>query len=117
MLIRKLDKIRGNVRVEFVCGLRALRQARRDYRILAEASRVLSAPFERAPELIAAQAERVKSLEKICQRQASELAAREGRELYAATEPDAQGVRRVKQDGAIDEAMRVAHTAGLIKAP
>ncbi len=107
VLIRKLDKIRGNVRVEFVCGLRALRQARRDYRILTETSRVLSAPFERAPELIAAQAERVKALEKICQRQAAELAAREGRELYAATVPDAQGVRRVKQHGAIDEAMRV----------
>jgi alanyl-tRNA synthetase len=107
VLIRKLDKIRGNARVEFVCGLRALRQARRDYRILAETSRALSAPFERAPELIAAQAERVKSLEKICQRQAAELAAREGRELHAATVPDAEGLRRVMQQGAIDEAMRV----------
>ncbi len=107
VLIRKLDKIRGNARVEFVCGLRALRQARRDYRILAETSWALSAPFERAPELIAAQAERVKSLEKICQRQAAELAVREGRELHAATLPDAQGLRRARQDGAIDEAMRV----------
>jgi alanyl-tRNA synthetase len=35
------------------------------------------------------------------------LAAREGRELHAATVPDAEGLRRVKQDGAIDEAMRV----------
>lgn len=107
VLIRKLDKIRGNVRVEFVCGLRALRQARQDFRILQETSRALSAPFERAPELIAAQAERVKALEKTCQRQAAELAAREGRELHAATVPDAQGLRRVTQHGAIDEAMRV----------
>jgi alanyl-tRNA synthetase len=107
VLIRKLDKIRGNVRVEFVCGLRALRQARQDYRILQETSRALSAPAERAPELIAAQTERVKALEKTCQRQAAELAAREGRELHAATVPDAQGLRRVTQHGAIDEAMRV----------
>jgi alanyl-tRNA synthetase len=90
--IRKLDKIRGNVRVEFVCGLRALRQARRDYRLLAESGK--------------AHAERVKTLEKICQRQAEELATREGRDLHAATLADALGVRRLRQDGVIDEAVR-----------
>ena len=90
--IRKLDKVRGNVRVEFVCGLRALRQARRDYRLLAETSK--------------AHAERVKTIEKICQRQAEELATREGRDLHAGTAPDSHGVRRLRQDGVIDEAMR-----------
>src|SRR5207244_1911109 len=30
ILLRKLEKIRGNVRIEFVCGLRAVRQARSD---------------------------------------------------------------------------------------
>jgi alanyl-tRNA synthetase len=107
LFIRKLDKIRGNLRVEFICGGRALRHARRDYRILAETGRALSAPFERVPELVAAQTERVKALEKICQRQASELAAREGRELHAAMGPGPDGLRRITQDGVIDEAMRV----------
>jgi alanyl-tRNA synthetase len=92
VFIRKLDKVRGNVRVEFVCGLRALHQARRDYRLLAETSK--------------AHAERLKALEKICQRQAEELATREGRDSHAGTVPDSQGVRRLKQDGVIDEAMR-----------
>jgi len=92
IFIRKLDKVRGNVRVEFVCGFRALRQARQDYRLLAETSK--------------AHAERVKTLEKICQRQAEELATREGRDLHASAAPDSEGVRRVRQDGVIDDAMR-----------
>jgi alanyl-tRNA synthetase len=106
VLIRKLEKIRGNVRVEFVCGRRALVSARRDYRLLSDISRELSAPFERVPELIAAQAVRLKALEKSSQRLATELATREGRELHAATAPDADGLRRVRQQGQIDESTR-----------
>jgi len=107
VLIRKLEKVRGSVRVEFVCGLRALRQARGDYRILSDISRELSVPSERAPELLAAQKARIKMLEKSNQRLASDLAVREGRELHASTAPDADGLRRVTRYGSIDEPMRV----------
>jgi alanyl-tRNA synthetase len=106
VLVRKLDKVRANVRIEFVCGQRALVAARSDYRILSAVGRALSAPFERAPELVAGYAEKIKTLEKICQRQATEIAAREGRDLHAATEPNADGLRRVTQPGAIDEVTR-----------
>jgi alanyl-tRNA synthetase len=110
LFIRKLEKIRGNVRVEFVCGGRALRQVRGDYRLLSEIGRTLSVPFERAPELIAAQAARLKALEKSSQHLAGELAVREGRELHASTAPDADGLRRATQHitrpGLIDDAMR-----------
>ena len=115
VLIGKTEKVRGNVRVEFVCGGRALTRARRDYRLLSEIGRELSAPFERAPELIAAQAARLKALEKSSQRMATELATREGRELHAATAPEADGLRRVTEKGSIDDAMRAraqAFTAG-----
>jgi alanyl-tRNA synthetase len=106
VLIGKTEKVRGNVRVEFVCGGRAFIRARRDYRLLSEIGRELSAPFERAPELIAAHAARLKSLEKSSQRLATELATRQGRELHAATAPDADGLRRVTEKGPIDDAMR-----------
>jgi alanyl-tRNA synthetase len=106
LLIRKLEKIRGNVRVEFVCGRRALRHARRDFRLLSEIGRELSAPFERAPELIASQAARLKTLEKSSQRLANELAVREGRKLHASTAPDPDGLRRLTERGVIDDAMR-----------
>ena len=107
VLIRKLDKIRGNVRLEFVCGLRALRQARADFRTLLEISRHLSTPIERTPDLVAAQVERIRLLEKSNQRLATEVARREGRERWTATEPGADGIRRVTEPGPIDDAMRV----------
>jgi alanyl-tRNA synthetase len=106
ILLRKLDKIRGNVRIEFVCGLRAIRQARADFRTLSEISKLVSVPAEEAPAIIAAQVDKAKSLEKTAQRLAAELAQREGRELYASTEPDASGIRRVTQRGPIDDATR-----------
>ena len=106
IFLRKLDKVRGNVRIEFVCGLRALRSARADFRTLSEIGRSLSVPLEDTPALVAAQVERVRNLEKTCQRLASEAAQHEGRELYAAASPDASGMRRVTQRGIIDDAMR-----------
>lgn len=106
ILIRKVDKMRGNARIEFVCGLRALRRARHDFHTLTEISRLVSVPFDEAPAIIAAQVERAKGFEKTAQRLAGELAQREGRELYASTAPDAEGIRRVTQRGAIDDATR-----------
>jgi len=106
ILLRKLEKIRGNVRIEFVCGLRAVRQARQDFRVLSEVSRLVSVPFEETPALVQVQIEKAKTLEKSCQRLAAELAQREGRELYAATAADEAGVRRAQRRGSIDEAMR-----------
>ena len=104
--IRKTEKIRGNTRLEFVCGVRALRQARADFRTLQELSRQLSVPAAETPALVAAQLERVKTLEKTNQRMAAEIAQREGRELWNATAPDADGLRRMVQRAAIDDAMR-----------
>jgi len=110
VLIRKTEKTRGNMRLEFVCGLRALRQARSDFRTLQEISRQLSAPANATPALVAAQLERVKTLEKANHRLAAEGAQREGREQWAATAPDADGIRRavehVGEQSAIDDTMR-----------
>jgi alanyl-tRNA synthetase len=106
ILIRKLDKVRGNARLEFVCGSRALSHARQDFRTLSELSRTLSVSFEDAPGLVAAQLEKIKTLEKSLLRLTLESAQREGRDLYQATAPDDAGVRRAVQRGPIDAAMR-----------
>jgi alanyl-tRNA synthetase len=76
---------------------------------LQELSRQLSAPANETPGLVSAQLERIKTLEKSHQRLASELAQREGREQWAATAPDDQGIRRAierVEQGAIDETTR-----------
>ncbi len=78
LLIRKLEKIRGNVRIEFVCGLRAIRQARQDFRTLSEISRLVSVPLEETPALVAAQIDKAKTLEKSCQRLACGARATRG---------------------------------------
>jgi len=106
VLTGKTEKIRGTTRLEFVCGNRALRRARADYRLLAAIGRALSVPPEQTPELLAGLIEKNKSLEKTTQRLATELARREGKDLYLAATPDADGIRRVVQRGPIDDAMR-----------
>ncbi len=106
VFIRKLDKVRGNARLEFVCGLRALTHAREDFRTLSELSRALSVSFEETPALVAAQIDKIKTLEKALHRLTLESAQREGKDLYQATAPDNFGVRRTIQRGPIDDAMR-----------
>jgi alanyl-tRNA synthetase len=106
VLTGKLEKIRGITRIEFVCGKRALRRAQADNRLVASIGRALSVPPEQTPELLAALIEKNKALEKTGQRLATELARREGQELYAAIAPRADGVRVTIQRGSIDVAMR-----------
>jgi alanyl-tRNA synthetase len=106
VLIRKLDKIRGVARVEFLCGLRALGRARADFDALSGIAQSLSAPLDEAPALVASQMEALKSVDKERRRLENELGAAIGRELHDATVPDAQGIRRaVKrlESGALDQ--------------
>jgi alanyl-tRNA synthetase len=94
VLIRKLDKVRGSTRVEFLCGLRAARRARADFDALSGIAQVLSAPLDDTPALVVSQMEALKTVEKDRRRLEEELGAAHGRELYAAASPDSSGVRR-----------------------
>jgi alanyl-tRNA synthetase len=79
VLLGKLDKVRGNVRIEFVCGGRAVRQAR-----AAEGS--LASRLE-------TQAQRLADAEKLARKLGAELAGYRGRQLHAALTPNAKGLR------------------------
>jgi alanyl-tRNA synthetase len=52
ILLRKTEKTRQGVRVEFVCGGRAVAAARRDYSTLTEAASLFSAKLADVPEMI-----------------------------------------------------------------
>jgi alanyl-tRNA synthetase len=52
ILLRKTEKVRQGTRVEFVCGDRAVRMARRDYSALSEAAAIFSAQLWDVPEQI-----------------------------------------------------------------
>ncbi len=104
--IRRLDKIRGTVRIEFLCGLRAIRRARADFQALQAAARVFSAAIDDAPALAAAAAQRNLELEKAYRKLALETAERQGRDLYDSTAPGEDGVRRITRNGKIDDELR-----------
>jgi alanyl-tRNA synthetase len=92
--IRKLEKIRGNVRVEFLCGHRALCRARTDFEALTAAARLFSSPLDEVPAMVQALQEQAKEAEKVRRKLAVELALRRGAELFAAAGEDSSGLKR-----------------------
>ncbi|HEY1240992.1 MAG TPA: DHHA1 domain-containing protein [Bryobacteraceae bacterium] len=94
ILIRKLEKIRQTTRVEFLCGSRAARRARADYNALSQVAQLFSAPLDEAPALVAAQLESGKAADKASRKLQLDLAVYQGRELYQATAPGPDGIRR-----------------------
>ncbi|MEO8591879.1 MAG: DHHA1 domain-containing protein [Candidatus Solibacter sp.] len=97
ILLRRTEKIRQAVRVEFVCGGRAVKRARRDFEALTRVAQLFSAPLDEVPPVVAAQVENAKAGEKARRKLELELAAYQGKELYASTEAGPDGVRRVTQ--------------------
>ena len=97
ILLRKVEKIRQSARVEFVCGDRAVKRARADYEALTKVSQVFSAALDEVPGMVAAQVEAAKAGEKARRKVELELAAYQGKDLYQATAPGPDGMRRVTQ--------------------
>jgi alanyl-tRNA synthetase len=95
VLLRKLDRAHGNLRIEFLCGMRAVRRARADFDALSGIARTLSVALDDAPAQAAAQAQLLETAEKARRKTAIELAQLRGRELYRSTAPDAAGLRSV----------------------
>lgn len=94
LLLRKLDRIRGSVRLEFLAGGRAVSRARADFDTLSEVARAFSAPLDQTPVLTANLIAKAQDLDKARRKLALELAGFHGRQRYLATLPDEQGLRR-----------------------
>ena len=97
ILIRRLEKVRNTVRVEFLCGTRAVRRARADYDALARVAQLFSGALDDAPALVAAQLEAGRQDQKSRRKLETELAEFRGRDLYASTSPNANGLRCVER--------------------
>ncbi len=95
ILIRRLEKIRNCVRVEFLCGERAVRRARADYDALTRIAQSFSTSIDETPQVAAAQIEALREADRVRRKLEAELARYQGRELYDATVPGANGERRV----------------------
>ena len=64
ILLRKSERVRQGTRVEFVCGERAVRMARRDYSALSEAAALFSAQLWDVPDQIRKNVEESKLVRK-----------------------------------------------------
>ena len=94
ILIRKIEKVRETTRVEFVCGGRAIRRARADFEALSAAAQLFSVSLDDLPAAVAAHLETGRAADKARRKLEIELARFQGRQLYAATAPGSDGLRR-----------------------
>jgi len=83
IFVRKVEKLKGNWRVEFVCGWRAIRLAKADFSTLTEAARMFSCALEEVPGLVRKQFEERKQVEQDRGQLLARLAECEARELLA----------------------------------
>lgn len=94
--LRKIEKQKSNVRVEFVCGHRALAAARADAAILAEAARLLTCGAPEIPANLAKALSEKAAAFKSQQEILSRLAAYEAQSLLAVAETLPSGARLVR---------------------
>ena len=97
-LLRKCEKQKGNWRVEFVCGGRALTAAREDRRLLLAAARSLGgAAAADVPALVERAAEERRVSDRHRKDLQARLAAHEARELWNASVPGSgAGIRHIR---------------------
>ncbi|HMS01632.1 MAG TPA: DHHA1 domain-containing protein [Gemmatimonadaceae bacterium] len=94
ILLRRTERTRGTVRVEFRCGQRAVRRARADMEQLLAACHALTTGVDELPALVASLADDRRTLEKANAQLTEQLQAHEARAVYAALDVDARGRRR-----------------------
>jgi len=106
--IRKVERVRKGVRLEFLCGSRASRRARADYTLITRLANDFSAAGEELPQLIAGQRDELKHALARVRDLESQLNLSRARELYAAAQPETTGLRRVtiREDQAALESLR-----------
>jgi alanyl-tRNA synthetase len=91
ILIRRVERVKQQVRLEFVCGSRAVRRSREDYALLARLAALQSAAPGELPGILERQRAELKAL--IAERRTLEemVAGYRARELHAARALDAPG--------------------------
>ena len=86
LLLRKFEKQRGNWRIEFLCGGRALAAARRDYATLGEAARLLGSAAAEVPAQVRRSLDERREIDRSRQKLLERLAKYEARELLDAAD-------------------------------
>jgi len=91
--LRKVEKVRQSLRIEFLCGGRAVARARADFEALSAAARTLSVALDQVPANVAAVQNRVAVAEKALAKLTLEAAIGRGAATFRQSEPNAAGRR------------------------
>lgn len=83
--LRKAERVRQGMRVEFVCGARALRFARKDFQVLTEAAALYSSQLWEVPAQTAKLIDSGKAAQKLQQKLLAEVAALTAQQTLART--------------------------------
>lgn len=111
IVLRRVEKVRKATRVEFLCGMRAIRRARADYEILAKLASGLSCSIDELATVVPALGEQARALENERRRLEGEVSASRARDVHAAIIPGGDGVRRLlerRPSGKVDDARSLA---------
>jgi len=117
VLIRKVERVKQNVRLEFLCGARAVRRARADADLLAGLAASHSATAEELPGLVEAQRAELKAVTLARQDLEGALAGYRARELYASASADGRGRRLAvvrEQHGPVERLRSLALAYGVL---
>lgn len=109
ILIGKTERMRKQVRLEFVCGARAVRRARANQELLQRLALAASAAPDELPALFEAQRAELKAAHAARREAEARLHEVRAQELYAAAPVDAAGIRRVT----VNDAASLEHLRSL----
>jgi alanyl-tRNA synthetase len=99
ILLRKTEKVKQGVRVEFVCGLRAVSTARLDFQTLTDAAAVFSTHLWELPQQARKSLDEIRAAQKAQHRLLEEVAELQAANLLRTAEdrPSASGQKLVVQ--------------------
>jgi len=97
ILLRKTEKVKQGVRVEFVCGLRAVSTARRDFQTLTDAAAVFSTHLWEVPQQARKSLDEIRSAQKAQHRLLEEVAELQAANLLRVAVERASGHKLVVQ--------------------
>ena len=86
ILVRKTEKVKQGTRVEFVCGLRAIATARRDFETLTDAAALFSTHIWELPQQIRKSQDEIKATQKAQHRMLEELAELQAERMLQSAE-------------------------------
>jgi alanyl-tRNA synthetase len=97
ILLRKTEKVRQGVRVEFVCGIRAVDTARRDFTMLTDAAAVFSTHIHDLPEQSRKVLEEAKAAQKIQSKLLEEVTVLQAAQFLQSATVTSSGAKLVTQ--------------------